>query len=374
MKVLVAPNAFKNSLTAEEAGKAIVEGLQESKLEGDFINIPIADGGDGSLVILAKYFNANLRKKNVKDPLGRLISARYAINESEKVAVIELAEASGLKLVDPDDLNPWIANTYGTGEIIEEVLEQGCKKIILTVGGSATTDGGLGILRAIGVKFFNEGDEFSPTGPCDFHKIDRLDAQITREKLADVEWIVLTDVENRLLGSEGAVMIYGPQKGIAEDESELFEQSMSHWEQLLSEYTGVSVKDITKGGASGGVPASIGSLFKAKLLNGADFILEKSGFYDAFEGTDLIITTEGQIDEQTGYGKGPGIVARYGYERNVKVIALCGQLDDNYNPGESYFTSVFPINSKIYSLNVALARTRLNLKFTATQVGNLLAM
>lgn len=373
MKVIVAPNAFKNSLTAEEAGKAIIDGLRESKLQGEFLNIPIADGGDGSLLLLAKYFNAKLFKKNVKDPLGRLITARYAINETDKVAVIELAEASGLRLIDSMDLNPWIANTYGTGELINEVLDQGCSRIILTVGGSATSDGGLGILKALGVEFYNEGESFSPTGPCDFHKIDRIDATRARKKLKGIEFIVLTDVENTLLGHEGAVKIYGPQKGIAEDETEVFEQSMTHWESLLTNYTGVSVKDIIKGGASGGVPASISSVFNARLVNGADFILKISGFYDAFNGTDLVITSEGMIDRQTGYGKGPGLVAKFSHQNGVKVIAFCGQLDDNYNPQESYFTSVFPINSKIYSLNVAIARTRLNLKFTATQVGNLLA-
>lgn len=374
MKVIVAPNALKSSLTAEEAGRAILEGLNESKLEGDFINIPIADGGDGSLMILVKYFRAKIRKSQVKDPLGNTITARYGINPEEKTAIIELAEASGLRLVEEDDLNPWIANTYGTGQLIEEAVADGCTRIILSVGGSATIDGGLGILRALGVKFYNDEEEFTPTGPCDFHKIDSIYTGEAKEKYKKVEWILLTDVENPILGEKGAVKIYGPQKGVAEDEVDLFEESMEHWAGLLKQHTGKDVINLPKGGASGGVPISIYSIFQAKILNGSDFILNLSGFYKALPGTDLIITTEGMIDQQTGFGKGPGVVAKYGKEYGIKTIGLCGQIDDDYNPNESFFTAVFPINSKLYPLNVAISRTRLNLKFTATQIGNLLAL
>lgn len=372
MKVVVAPNAFKNSLSAEEAGKAIIAGLQDSELTAEFFNIPIADGGDGSLLILTHYLEGELFKIKVPGPVGAPVMARYAINKKRKLGIIELAEASGIRLVEVEDMNPWIANTAGTGKLIIDAVDKGCKEILLTVGGSATIDGGLGILKEMGVKFFTEENEFRPTGPCDFHKIERIDTSPALRKYGDVQFQILVDVENPLLGPEGAVNVFGSQKGLDQDEKELFETSFQHWSDLLSTATGKS-PDFSMGGASGGVSAALHMVFGAELISGASYILELSGFDGCIKDADLVITTEGQIDRQTGMGKGPGLVAKRASENGVTIVGLCGQIEDDYNPEDSYFDVVLPINSKIYSLNIALSRTRVNLRYTARQVGNLLS-
>lgn len=372
MKILVAPNAFKNSLSATEVGKAIKSGLEKSQLDAAIQVVPIADGGDGSLAILAQHLGAQVFEAEVAGPVGGSLKAKYAINEQEKIGIIELAEASGIRQVRPADVNPWIASTLGTGQLIELVIAAGCQRVILTVGGSATVDGGMGILRALGVEFYEEGEIFLPTGPCDFHKIDRIDAKKVQQKLQGISFEILTDVENFLVGEKGAVRIFGPQKGISEDEIELFEESFEHWVRLLTSFSGKN-PDFQKAGASGGVPAAMKTIFDADVVNGSDFIFDICDLRQKVATVDLIITAEGQIDAQTSYGKGPGEIAKLARQHQKKCIGICGQIGDDYDSADTLFTSIFPINSKLYSLETAMSRTPINLKFTAEQIGNLLA-
>jgi glycerate kinase len=373
MKILLAPNAFKNSLTALEVGEAVAKGLSVSNLEAEISTVAIADGGDGSLPILASHLGAKIFEKEVTGPVGSVVNAKYAYNESLGLGIVELAEASGVRKISSSDLNPWIANTFGTGELIQELIAKGSKRIILTVGGSATVDGGMGILKALGVEFYENGEIFMPTGPCDFHKIDRIDAKKAQQKIQQVDFQVLTDVDNYLLGPIGAVRVFGPQKGISEDEVELFEESFEHWVALLRDFSGQN-PDFEKAGASGGVPAAMKTIFGAEIINGSDFIFDVCELRERINEADIVITTEGQIDAQTSYGKGPGEVAKLARELGKKCIGICGQIGDDYDPGDTYFTSVFPINSKLYSLETAISRTPINLKFTAQQLGNLLAL
>ncbi|MDH5610439.1 MAG: glycerate kinase, partial [Cyclobacteriaceae bacterium] len=218
-----------------------------------------------------------------------------------------------------------------------------------------------------------EGKIFEPTGPCDFHKIDKLDAEMASRTLQNVKIHLLADVENTLLGSQGAISVFGPQKGIRHDELALFEQSMSHWVGLLESCSGKNIRDRQCSGASGGVPAGLSAFFNTEIKKGGEEILSIAGFHQALQNADIVITTEGQIDSQTGFGKGPGIVARYARDAGKKVIGICGQISDDYNPSISYFDAVFPINSKLYPLKTAISRTRPNLRFTAMQIANLLA-
>jgi len=373
MNILIVPNAFKSSLSALEAGNEIALGFSESNLDCTTCVLPIADGGDGSLPILAHYLEAEILYTKVADPIGREIEAGFAINRKKRIGIIELAEASGIKLLQPEELNPWITNTRGTGQLILAALEHGCDTIYLTVGGSATVDVGIGILRTLGVKFFAGNEQFLPTGPCDFHKIDRIDASEAKAKYQKINFIILADVDNPLIGKRGAVQVYGPQKGVAQDEMELFENSIVYWSDLLEKTFGKNIKHFSGGGASGGVAAGLVPIFNVDIQSGSAEILKLAGFENAAKVADLIITTEGKIDAQTGFGKGPGWVARLANERNIPVIALCGQIDDDYNPKTSLFDAAFPINSMLYNLKTAISRTRPNLRFTAMQVANLLS-
>lgn len=372
MNILIAPNAFKNAVNATEVGEAIHQGLAESKLQGEFYVLPIADGGDGSLDILAHYYEAKIEQIEVPDPLGRFVQARYAYNEKTLTAIVELAEANGIRWLTEEELNPWIANTKGTGLIMRHLINLGCQHIILTVGGSASLDGGLGILEGLGVKFFSEDKPFQPTGPCDFHKITKIDASAAQAKLQKVKISILCDVENEILGEYGAVRVFGPQKGVQDDEIEELENSMSHWVELLEGYTDHRLKYMKSGGASGGVPVGLSAFFEVKMLQGAHEILRLADFQNYLDKSDVVITTEGQIDAQTSYGKGPGLVAQISSQQGKKVIGLCGQIHDDYNPDTSSFDAVFSINSKLYPLNIAIARTRSNLRYMGVQIGNLL--
>jgi glycerate kinase len=371
MNVLIAPNAFKNALDAKSVGEALKQGLVDSKLSGDFKVLPIADGGDGSLDILAHYYQAEILLMEVPDPLGRFVSARYGINSAKGIGIIELAEASGIRWLTEEELNPWIANTKGTGLIMRDLIARGCHHLILTVGGSASIDGGLGILEALGVRFFSEGKLFQPTGPCDFHKITSIDAS-KAVPLSQMRISLLCDVENEILGEYGAVKVFGPQKGVQKDEIDELEKSMRHWVELLENYQ-EGVKYMKSGGASGGVPVGLSAFCKVEILQGASEILRLADFSKYLNESEIVITTEGQIDAQTGYGKGPGLVAQIAASQGKKVIGLCGQINDDYNPDESFFDAVFAINSKLYPLNVAISRTRSNLRYMGVQIGNLLA-
>jgi glycerate kinase len=374
MRILIAPNAFKGSLDAHEAADAILSGLEESRLDFDVITLPIADGGDGSLGIIAHHLKARLIRSRVHSASGKETEANWAWNEKEALAVIELAEASGLRKINAEDMNPWTSHTYGTGELIRQALDKGCKNIVLGIGGSATIDGGLGILKALGVTFQSEdGSPFNPSGPCDFHKIGSIDATGAREKLEKVQFSILSDVKNTILGSEGAVPVFGPQKGLEEDELDLFVKSMEHWVALLEKNSGKELRSLPGGGASGGVPVGLSAFFKVNIKSGADAILEMGNFDHHAKHAHLVITAEGQIDQQTAFGKGPAVIAGKAKKYQLPVIGLFGQISDDYDPRYSVFDAVFPINSKLYDLPTAIARTRVNLKFTATQIGNLLA-
>jgi glycerate kinase len=373
VNILIAPNAFKNALDAQSVGEAIAEGLKESKLVGEFFVLPIADGGDGSLDIVTRYHQAKIYQIEVSGPLGRQVEARYGFNDVTATGVVELAEASGIRRLTADELNPWNANTKGTGTIIRHLVSNGCKHIILTIGGSASIDGGLGILAGLGVKFFSEGKPFNPVGPCDFHKITAIDTSDTQQFLKGTKFTILSDVENLLMGQFGAVRVYGSQKGVQADEMEKFEHSMAHWVALLEKYTTKDIKLMKSGGASGGVPVGLAAFFDVEILQGADEILRLADMQSYLDKSEVVITTEGQIDAQTSYGKGPGLVAKIASDQGKKVIGLCGQIDDDYNPHKSYFDIALAINTKLCPLNIAIARTSSNLQYMGMQIGNLLA-
>ncbi len=373
MRILIAPNAFKNALSAEEAGAAIAEGFENSELPVECRVMPIADGGDGTLEILADCLDANISYKIINGPLGGEMSGVFAINPESKVGIVELARTSGIQLLDPEDLDPWKANTQGTGEIIKFLIGRGCKKIYLTVGGSASVDGGMGILSALGMKFYNGSDLIERPSPQNLGSISTFDDGELMKTISDVEFILLSDVTNPLLGSNGAITVFGPQKGVEFHEIEEFEHLMSHWADLIKEIKGIDVSEMEGGGASGGVPAGLSPFLDIKIVEGAKEILRLTGFMEELDRSDLVITTEGKIDGQTAQGKGPGIVAKYTSEQKKKCIGLCGQIGEDYDPNNSFFTSVFSIGKTIESLEDAISKTKDNLIFTSTQIGNLFA-
>lgn len=374
MHILIAPNAFKNSLTATEVSEAIKEGFEKSKLHCTCTCFPIGDGGDGTASLLIKYLNATTVTSAVHDPFGRNIIASFGITQDNKTAIIELAEASGLKLLQPREYNPLLATTYGTGELIKQALNKGVDKIILCIGGSATVDGGMGILQALGVKFLDKNNKLIKF-PEELIHLTMIDISSIDKRLQNVELIILCDVKNRLLGEDGSAEVFGPQKGADEKAVEKLEAGLTKFRDIVFQQTGKNMATIESGGASGGVAAGLTLLLNAQLVNGIDYFLNITRFNEALQEASLIITGEGSIDEQTLHGKGPYGVAKKAKEKDIPVIGMAGKIPFQSSPAlQQYFDVLISINHNAVSLEQAMKNTYRNLIQTTETIGNLLAL
>ncbi len=375
MNILIAPNAFKNSLDAARVAEAISKGLQQSTLSCTIDCFPVGDGGDGTAALIIQHFNGKRLEATVHDPLGRKIIAPFGIIDQNQTAVIELADASGLRLLLPGEYDPLHANTYGTGELIKQALDREVKKIILCIGGSATVDAATGIMQALGVKFYDHNAEELQNLPASLINLHRINLSGIDKRLQDTELIVLCDVENTLLGSNGAATTFGPQKGASEKDVQQLENAVARFRSVIFDKTGKDMAAVKYGGAAGGVAAGLYALMEAKLVNGIDFFLDLTGFDTALQQADLVITGEGSIDTQTLQGKAPFGVAKRAKQKSIPVIGLAGKIP--LFPGEAlqqYFDVLLPINNEVTDISTALANTQLNLKRAAITVGNLLAL
>lgn len=375
MKVIVAPNAFKGSLSAEEAAASIAQGIRKSQLSCNLVLMPIADGGDGTGELLAKKMNGRLAQASVHNPLGRMIEASFSFAEQTKTAIIEMSEASGIRLLKKGELDPLIANTRGTGELILAALDHGAEQLLLGVGGSATVDGGAGLLQAVGIRFLNdEGMEITkfPRGLQDLKMIDigGLD-----RRLRSCEIKVLCDVKNTLLGEMGAVKCFGPQKGASEKDISILERCMGQLSAVTSQTLGVDMAAMKYGGAAGGVAAGIAAFLNGQLVSGIDFFLDEIHFDEALENADLVITAEGSLDAQTLEGKGPYGVALRAKRKNVPVVALAGKVSlRSFAETTDLFDAILPIGHGPATIDEAVRNTATDLVRTACQLGNILAL
>lgn len=375
MHILIAPNAYKNSLTASQAAQAIQNGLAKSKLKSTFECFPIGDGGDGTTALLIANNKAKTIYTTVQDPLGRKIETSFGFIENSKTAIIELASASGIGLLQKEELSPISARTFGTGQQIKAALNAGAEKIIIAVGGSATIDGGTGILKALGIRFLDrEGDELLVI-PEDISLLETIDTSNLDERIANCEITVLCDVENPLLGDEGAAIIFGPQKGASPEMIAVINQSLQKLVKITEKTIGVDIGSIRYGGAAGGAAAGLTAFLDAKLISGIDFFLDYSNFDSSLNKVDLLITGEGSIDEQTLNGKGPFGVAKRAKNLNISTIALVGSAPLDTHPELShYFDAILPINHEAMELKQAMDLTSQNLTRTAMALGNILAI
>jgi glycerate 2-kinase len=374
MRVLIAPNAFKNSLQADEAARAIATGLEHSRLECSTECFPVGDGGDGTAELLNRKLGGRTVPLEVQDPLGRKVLSSFGWVEERRLAVIELADASGLRLLSRTELDPLRASTFGTGELIRKALDLSAQQILLGVGGSATVDGATGLLRALGVRFLDATGRELLSPPQSLVDLRALDLSGMDPRLADCELIVLCDVANPLLGPQGAAAVFGPQKGAAPGVIVILEDALQRFAAVVHRQTGRDVAHIPHGGAAGGVAAGLHGLLNAKLVNGIEHFLDATHFDAAVRQADLVITGEGSIDEQTLQGKAPYGVAKRAATRNIPVIALAGRVP--LEPNESLqecFTALLSIGAGPESLEEAMGHTAQNLTRTAREVGNLLA-
>ncbi len=375
MRILIAPNAFKNSLDAKAVAMAIKEGLEQSKLECTCECFPVGDGGDGTGELIINKCEGTTVHDEVHDPLGRKIPASFGIIENGRTAIIEMANASGIRLLRKEELNPLQAMSFGTGEQVRQALDMGVEKIVIGMGGSATVDGGIGILKALGVRFLDADGKDLNILPQDLENLANVDVSTIDKRILNCEVIVLCDVDNFLLGEQGSAAIFGPQKGALAQAVKQLDSGLTKLTHAGEMVTGKDMSAIKYGGTAGGAAAGLYTFLNAKLVNGIEYFLTLTGFDRALERTDLVITGEGSIDEQTLQGKGPFGVAERAKRKGLPVIALAGRvpLEENINL-KKYFDVLLSIGHQPGNLNSALAETKKNLFRTSGELGNLLAL
>lgn len=323
MNVLIAPDKFKGSLSAPEVGEALQQGLAKFLPEANVTVFPLADGGEGTIDVLSKCFDLKMVMVPVHDPLSRPIHALYGLNAAKQLAVVEMARASGLGLLKEEEFNPLITSTVGTGELIRDAISKGATTIYLTVGGSATNDGGTGMADALGYRFLDaQGQRIIPSGERLQHieKIER-----PADNFDEFTVVVLTDVQNPLTGPHGASSVYGPQKGATPSQVELLDKGLHHLAAVVDRDLGVPVGSIPGGGAAGGLGAGAVAFLGASIEAGCESIIRLTGFDGALKDADFLITGEGRIDKQTTSGKVVSSVAQQARFLGKKTFAVAGQ-------------------------------------------------
>ena len=355
VRILVAAGAFKQSLTAAEACAAIARGLDESGLGARVEQLPIADGGNGTLDAFLAAGGERITMQ-VTDPLMRQVAADYGLIDGGRTAVIEMALASGMELLTPSELNPLIATTFGTGQLMAAALARGVERIIIGLGGSATVDGGMGCLSALGLQLLDaRGNTIAPGGGG-LAALAALDTAGMDERWRDVKILIASDVENPTLGERGAARVFGPQKGADPDMVELLERNLSHCFKIVHEQHGVDVRAVRGGGAAGAFAAGLMAFLNCEIEPGIELVLAQNRFRERLADCALVITGEGQIDEQTLEGKGPLGVAKLAAAQGVPTIAIVGGLNiDDRALHEAGVQAAFSIVDKPMSLEEALA-------------------
>jgi len=374
MHILIAPNAFKNALDAQEVAACIRSGLLASSLPCTCECFPVGDGGNGTGALIVDRLGGKRIEVTVKDPLGRPVSAFYGGIDNGSVAVIEMADASGLHLLKQHELNPLRTSSYGTGQLMDAALDAGAKEIILCMGGSATVDGGSGILAALGVRFLDGAGKEIRDLPLGLERLHHIDRSSMDRRVNGCRIVVLCDVLNPLLGPAGASAVFGPQKGATPDMVEQLESILERFAKVIESETGIAISHVESGGVAGGASAGLKGVLNAELVNGIDYFLQLTQFRQALAESNLVITGEGSIDNQTLQGKAPFGVAKMAKELNLPVIGLAGIVPLKQDVElEHYFDMLLAIGNGPATLDEAIPATAANLERTARQLGNLIA-
>ncbi len=373
MNILIAPDSFKDCMSAREVSRALGQGIQRILPNASLFMIPMADGGEGTVESLIDATAGKRMGLRVMDPLMREVDSFYGITGDGSTAIIEMAAASGLELLKPEERDPWITSTYGSGQLIADALNQGCTKILVGIGGSATNDGGAGMAEALGVRFSGSFGRLSAKGGGMLGKVESVHMKDLNPHVAKADIVVACDVSNPLTGPEGASAIYGPQKGADPDMVERLDKNLAHFARVIENQLNKDISRIPGAGAAGGLGAGMMAFLGASLTSGFPLIAELTGLEEKLREVDLVITGEGKMDKQTQFGKTPMGVAQMAKKYGKTVIGVAGTLEEDAGVlYQSGFDLLLSIQEKPGDLAASLANAGPLLERTGERIARMI--
>ena len=328
MKIVIAPDSFKGSLTAAEAAEAIETGFRAVYPDAEYVKVPMADGGEGTVQSLVDATSGTIITQLVSGPMGDMVAGFFGILGDRQTAVIEMAAASGIHWVRPKERDVFLASSFGTGQLINAALDRGCDKLIVGLGGSATNDGGIGMMKALGAQFFDQDGVQLAADVRALLQLASIDLQYLDPRLDKTEIVVACDVDNPLCGENGAARVFGPQKGATEEDIAVLDQALTCYGDILSANAGRDIASEPGAGAAGGMGAAFIGLIDAVLKPGVDIVIEIVDLANSLVDANLVITGEGRVDNQTIHGKTPTGVAKVAKSCNLPVICITGSVED----------------------------------------------
>ena len=369
MKIVIAPDSFKESLDANKVAEAIEKGFHEIFPKAEIVKFPMADGGEGTVLSLINATKGKIIETKVTGPHHRLIDSYYGVLGDGKTAVIEMAAASGLHLLSEEERNPLITTTYGVGELIKKALDMGIKKIIIGLGGSGTNDGGAGMAQALGAKLLNRKGEEIGLGAQALQDLDRIDISCLDKRLKTSEILVACDVNTKFTGPDGASMVFGPQKGASNEMVKQLDNYLRKYAEIVKRDIGIEISDVPGSGAAGGLGGGLLAICSAKLKNGVDIIIKVTNLAEIVKGSDLVITGEGKIDNQTSLGKTPLGVAKIAKKHGIPVIAIGGSVSRNEKTiFENGIDALFSIVPGVITLSQSIKNAYENIYLTSRNI------
>ncbi|MEJ2794275.1 glycerate kinase [Iodobacter sp. LRB] len=369
MKIVIAPDSYKESLSALEVATQIEAGFKEVLPDAQYIKVPVADGGEGTVEAMVAATGGRIILQTVTGPLGECVPAFFGLSGDGHTAIIEMAAASGLSLVPPALRNPMLTTSYGTGELILAALNHGARHIILGIGGSATVDGGTGMVQALGGQFLNAAGKPLAFGGADLSQLARIDLSSIDKRVQDCKFEVACDVDNPLIGEQGAAAIFGPQKGATPEMVALLDAGLAHYAKQINQDLGVEVAHAKGSGAAGGMGAAALAFLNASLRPGVEIVLESVQFAALLQGADLVITGEGRMDSQTIHSKTPMGVAQMAKVFDIPVIGIAGCLSPDVGVVHQHgIEAVFSVLNRAVSIEEALAHAAENVRLCARNI------
>lgn len=373
MKVVIAPDSFKDSLSAHGIAQAIALGWQQVFPDAEIIQCPMADGGEGSIEAVLEVCSGQWREQIVQGPLGKPVLAKWGWLDAKKIAIIEMAQASGIQLLQPSQRDACHSSTYGTGQLILAAIDAGAKQIILTIGGSATNDAGAGLLNALGAKFLDADHQVLPAGGLALQNLAQINLENFDSRIQQTKFLLAADVTNPLCGPNGASHIFGPQKGASPQQVLELDQALSHFADVTGQYFDFDQRNEAGAGAAGGLGFAAKTYLQAEFRSGVEVIADLNQLAAKIQGADWVITGEGKFDEQTLNGKTPFGVAKIAQATNVPVIVIAGTLGQNYQALYQHgITAAFSLTSGPTSLEEACQNAAELIRARTTDIARLI--